>query len=214
MSKQLPILIRLRPIENGVDRNGRFSSLRELNSRCIRYKSSARTSLKNRFGLVSFAIFWPYQAFAQHQTSLEVTHRSTFQERCPIHQSILHVRRLEHGWKSDHMTRLEWLVDRWVCWRLQRLTKCLHHLCSTVWKPHWAWSGVPFMNNTKRVHQRQFAILQVSNPYSFLFLTVYSSNVNALTTSMWIKGSVAGYGCLLRCHALQIDSMHWCGYCL
>jgi hypothetical protein len=33
--------------------------------------------------------------------------------------------------------------------------------------------------------------------------------VNALTASMWVKGSVASYGCLLRGHALEIDGMHW-----
>jgi hypothetical protein len=26
---------------------------------------------------------------------------------------------------------------------------------------------------------------------------------------MWVKGSVARYGCLLRCHALEVNGMHW-----
>ena len=33
--------------------------------------------------------------------------------------------------------------------------------------------------------------------------------MNALTTSVWVKGSVAGYGCLLWSHTLEIDGMHW-----
>ena len=87
--------------------------LKSLENRISNYRNSHRHHL------------WIFQ----HHTSLEEIHRLAFQERYPIHQSILHGRKFEAWLGSLTMYKhLEWLVGQKGCSQLQNKQHTNYHV--------------------------------------------------------------------------------------